>query len=874
MNSTFKILSILISLMIVFSTNAKAQPSEYENCPRTSIKYWAEGGNYVVQPSRAGPYDTIAEVEDAFIAASEGPDRVYTHRELPWHPGQWDLYTPSDLRHYDAHAIIAPREFCPEGFFIQNSLYCILISTGKCDCPEGTKLKPTESKCVPVRPAPDEPDPAKDKGPDCPNGSGEPSQPQCGNPINPNNGNKIQIESDFALPGSAGPLSMLRTYNSSPNVQAKLPGSFMFGRNWTSPFEYRLIRDTNLKKIQCYIWQDDSTKACEYSNDLNASPNSGAMFVRPDGRVVEFSFDSAKMKYSAHPEIKDQLILFSDASWHLKFVQDSDKTTYDYNIYNNHATEIRKVNGTALRVTTLPSFVNDSNLNRVPATAPICNHVQPGFLLAAPRIACITDDWGRQINFEYEQLPDDRNAARVTKVFDPAGNEYQYAYDGPTGGCIDNIYYNKAYNRSCYANNLTSVTYPNGGVRYYHYNERSHINAGAICPGAVATVAEFGNLPNALTGITDENGVRFASWTYDCAGRATSSEHAGGAERVEIAYEDADAQGIKRSVVKTITGPFESPEITFNVLTAQIINGRSKNISSDGACPGCGAALQRTYDVNGNISSFTDQNNYISKFEYDLSRNLQISRIEAFGTPNARKISTVWHAEYNKPIQIFKPLQITTLTYDASGNVLTRSIQSTSDTNGMSGTNALGTGLKKTWTYTYNQYGQVTSMTSPRSDVVDRTSRSYDEHGNIASVTNALNHSTSYSNYDMNGRVGTITSANGSISTVSYTPRGQVSRMETNYGTTIESTSYEYDNVGQVRKISTTDGTFIDLHYDDAHRLVRATNSAGDSVDYILDIQGNRIGERTKTIDGTLVRNISRAFDALNQLQQVIGDSN
>ncbi|MCO3156978.1 RHS repeat protein, partial [Pseudomonas aeruginosa] len=44
--------------------------------------------------------------------------------------------------------------------------------------------------------------------------------------------------------------------------------------------------------------------------------------------------------------------------------------------------------------------------------------------------------------------------------------------------------------------------------------------------------------PRLLTGITDENGARYATWTYDDQGRAISSEHANGAEKVSLAYND------------------------------------------------------------------------------------------------------------------------------------------------------------------------------------------------------------------------------------------------------------------------------------------------------------------------------------------------
>lgn len=73
-----------------------------------------------------------------------------------------------------------------------------------------------------------------------------------------------------------------------------------------------------------------------------------------------------------------------------------------------------------------------------------------------------------------------------------------------------------------------------------------------------------------LTGIIDERGVRYATWTYDEQGRAISAEHAAGAEKVLVSYNSDGSstvtnafgkqthyefeliQGIKR--IKSITG--------------------------------------------------------------------------------------------------------------------------------------------------------------------------------------------------------------------------------------------------------------------------------------------------------------------------------
>ena len=95
--------------------------------------------------------------------------------------------------------------------------------------------------------------------------------------------------------------------------------------------------------------------------------------------------------------------------------------------------------------------------------------------------------WGNQGN-------PTTGANNIATVTDHLGNTVSYTYDA--------------------ANNLATVTYPGGGSKTYLYNEQAY--------------TANTNLPNAMTGITDENGTRFATYQYDSQGRAVSTEHAGG----------------------------------------------------------------------------------------------------------------------------------------------------------------------------------------------------------------------------------------------------------------------------------------------------------------------------------------------------------
>ncbi|WP_188567229.1 RHS repeat protein [Undibacterium terreum] len=476
-------------------------------------------------------------------------------------------------------------------------------------------------------------------------------------------------------------------------------------------------------------------------------------------------------------------------------------------------------------------------------------------------LLCVTDSWGRQVQFEYDAK------SRIAKFYDPANLVYSYEYDGASGGCTTP----DANNRACAANNLTRITYPDGKTKTYHYNEAAQINGGTACANTVQIGNGFGSLLNSLTGITDENGVRYASWTYDCQGLATSSQHAGGVEKVSLAYGTVDSSGKSINTITHYLGTPSNPQTTTRSYNYQLVLGVAKNAGIDQPCVECGPAKARTYDGNGNVTSSTDWNGIVTTYGYDLGRNLETSRVEASGTPQARTVMTSWYTTYRLPLSISEPLLRTTYTYDVSGNVLTKTEQATTDANGAAGFGATLTGSPRTWTYTYNNLGQVLTVTGPRTDVTDVTTYTYDGSGNLSTVTNALGHVTSLTNYDANGRVGHITEPNGATTDLAYSPRGWLTSRVVTSGNTVESTNYDYDGVGQIKLVTLPDRSSVSYVYDDAHRLTQVSDSLGNSIIYTLDLRGNRTQEQIKDPNGNLARQISRVYDNLNRLQQVTG---
>lgn len=541
----------------------------------------------------------------------------------------------------------------------------------------------------------------------------------------------------------------------------------------------------------------------------------------------------------------------------------SDEGTQEW-LYTTSAGSIERYSSTGLltsvtdrggqiqRLTYSTGQSNDTSEARYPADSPACVRTQEGELLPASTLVCVTDPWGRQIHFEYD------NRSRITKVTDPAGQEYLYEYDGPTSGCAP-----LPDGAPCVNDNLTKVTYPDGASRTYHYNESARIGSGYSCPyGAIG--AKFGHLRNMLTGITDENGVRYANWSYDCRGRVTASEHASGIDKVTFSYGYMDAAGALENRVTEYGGTSAAPLNQERKYSLRFANGSARIEGINLPCPGCDSMAARTYDAKGNVISSKDFNGKVTTYTYDLSRNVELTRTEAAGTPFARRISTTWLPESRQPASMAEPLRVTTFDYDSAGRISKRTVQPTSDTTGALGFQAPAAGNPSIWSYEYDSRGLLSRVIAPRNAA---TMYTYDEMGNLSQVTNALGHATTLTHYDQNGRVGRITDPNGLVTELSYTQRGWISSSSTGGATT----SYDYDAVGQLLKLTLPDGSYTTYSYDVAHRLVGMADSEGNSVSYTLDLKGNRIAEQVRDAQGNLARQISRNYDAVNRLKQITG---
>lgn len=166
-----------------------------------------------------------------------------------------------------------------------------------------------------------------------------------------------------------------------------------------------------------------------------------------------------------------------------------------------------------------------------------------------------------------------------------------------------------------------------------------------------------------LTGITDELNIRYVTWAYDAQGRVVRNELNGARNQYLFAY---NSNG-----TTTVTNPLnKSATYTF-----QAIDGAKRITALAGAasanCPNSNSSF--TYDSRGLLKTRTDNKGNVTSYDYD-GRGLEISRTEAFGTAQARTISTEWHSTLYKPVTISEPERIMHFEYDAQGNLLSQTI--------------------------------------------------------------------------------------------------------------------------------------------------------------------------------------------------------
>ena len=646
------------------------------------------------------------------------------------------------------------------------------------------------------------------------------------NPINIGTGNKYWAEADWRSQG-ASRFAFQRYYNAQI-----VRDVIALAANWTHT----------------------------YTRWIEPIGSTQAFIYRPNGRRLTATLTDAtvvngRQRWATNPVASEQLVKTLDAGntaigWELRDPARGEIESYDV---IGRLRTIQSPSGYTQTVvfsdgTAGPNggFVLDASGNPTAAVLPA------GLLIR------IADSYNRALRFGYDRQ------SRMTQLVDLQGNAYRYSFD--------------------LQRNLTSVAYPDARSRSYLYNETSNIGTTS--------------LPNALTGVIDERGHRLSTHRFDSQGRATSSKWwTDASQSLAVQSFNLDFASSPNTTVTDALGATRTYSFS-NI--AGLVRLTSQSQPGGAGCGPSSAAL--SYDANGNVSSRTDFNGSKVCYATDLSRNLETRRVEgvaagadcatALSSPptGSRVISTQWHPDWRLETRSAEPNRITTIVYNGQGAscapstvlvdgkppavVCSRSEQATTDATGALGFGAGLTGTARTWTYTYTTYGRVLTATDPNGKTTTTTYYADDDpdlgrRGNVATLTNAANHVTRLTAYNLHGQPTQIVDPNGLVTDLTYDLRLRLTSRKV--GT--ELTTFTYDPRGLLTNVALPDGASLTYSYDAAHRLVAIADQQGSRIDYTLDAMGNRITERATDNGGTLVRNIQRSIDALNRVQQMVGSN-
>lgn len=419
-------------------------------------------------------------------------------------------------------------------------------------------------------------------------------------------------------------------------------------------------------------------------------------------------------------------------------------------------------------------------------------------------------------------------------------------------------------------NQVATVTYAGGGVRTYHYENQ--------------------DFPQHLTGITAEDGRRYSTFTYDSDGRVISSQHAGGADGVTLAYSPnggavvTDALG--RQTDYTLTpGGDTAPSRKVTGLT-----------DSQGT-------VSRTYydqsvDFRRRLDTYTDRRGIQTKHTYAQGtdpvsgRAVSIHTVtEAVGLPEQRVATTARDVETNAVLTTRIGSRETRTAFNSRRQPTANTVTDTAS------------GQTRITSYTYCEAADVAaagscpvegllkSVDGPRTDVADAVTYAYysaDDagcaiggactyrKGDLRSVTNALGQTVETLAYDAFGRPLSVKDANGVVTDYTYHARGWPTSVTVRGATTAENrvTQISYWPTGQVQQITEPDGSSVSYVYDAALRLTDIEDNAGNTIHYTLDNAGNRLKEDTLDAGGTLRRTLARTFNTLGQLTALKDASN
>ncbi len=381
------------------------------------------------------------------------------------------------------------------------------------------------------------------------------------------------------------------------------------------------------------------------------------------------------------------------------------------------------------------------------------------------------DPQGNRFSASYDGL-----FSQLTSLRDARGNTKSYGYDG--------------------VGNLASIRYPGGGAEHYQYDARGNVTN--WINGRGQSIGYTYDAKDLLVQKTYPDG-QVAVYDYDAHRNLTSVSNQTGV--LALQYDAADR-------VTRVTYP-NGRYLRYDYDSG----GRRTNMVDQN-----GFAVQYRYDAQGRLAALRDGSGaMIVSYTYDNAGQL-IRRDRANGTHSTYAYD--WSGRMTNLVHFRATNQVISryaYRYDTSGRPTTM------------------TTLEGTWTYAYDQLGQLTRVVTPAGRVIEYA---YDAAGNRISVTD-----NGAKTYYIANQDDQYTQVAGGV--FSYDDDGNQIGCTGLGG----SQTFGYNAENRMTSSVTGDGT-LDFEYDELGNL-RRTSRDGVQTDYLLDPfgLGDVVGEYTPSGD-------------------------
>ena len=429
----------------------------------------------------------------------------------------------------------------------------------------------------------------------------------------------------------------------------------------------------------------------------------------------------------------------------------------------------------------------------------------------------------------------------VTKMTQANGGEYTYSYDkagrlksmtSPLG-YTKNFSYDKVDNvvkesdslksTTTYTydklHNMKSSTNALDGTTSFSYDKYGNLVKETDPLGRSNTYSY--DLAGQMTSAADPLG-KITAYTYDPAGNITEITKPGG-RKTSYGYD-------KNYNVTSVTDPMG--------YVAKTVYDKDNRVTEE--TDALGQKESYTYDKDSRVTSITDKRGFTTGFDYDAHGNIQVV---------TDKTGLKSHLEYDKNDNLTKVTDalggVTTYGYDNMDNLVTF-------------TNA----ANKTTNYTYDLEGNLTSIKDP----AGRTEKfDYDEKGRLTGHTQASGKKTTYDYDKLNDLLEkSYQDAKGETSekdvTYAYNSAGERVSMKDHTG----KSSYEYDALGRITKVTSGSKKDVSYVYDDADNLQAIVYPDGTKISYEYDLNDNlvKLTDRNRKVT-------TYKHDALNRVTEV-----